>query len=119
RIMSAEALSAESQKLMDVLNDGGDVAAILVASGFIDACLGSILERQLISSSISERLLDPRGGALGNYAARADLCYALGLLSKPLFKDIQKIGEIRNVLAHSHLALFFNSPEVQKLSEQL
>lgn len=118
-IIPAETLSADSQKLMDVLNDGGDIAAILVATGFIDACLGSILESKLRQGKTSEKLLDPRGGALGNYAARADLCYVLGFVDEAMFQDIKKISEIRNLLAHSHMALDFNSPEIQKLCKEL
>lgn len=118
-LISPEKLSAETQGLLSVLNDGGDTAVILVAASFIDACLGSILERKLIKGKTSDKLLDPRGGILGSYSSRADMCYVLGFISKPIFQDIQMIGEVRNLLAHSHMALSFDSSEINKLTDKL
>lgn len=119
KILPIEQLSAESQQWFDVLNDESDLAVILVASSFLDACLGSILNRKLIDSSVSKKLLDPRNGALGTYSSRADACYALGLIQKSLYKDLQKIAEIRNEIAHYHLALSFESETIQKMCTQL
>ena len=114
-----EHLSGESQKLFDVLNDETDLAVILVTASYLDACLGSILKRKLIDSSISKQLLDPRSGALGSYSTRADVCYALGLIQKPLYTDLKKIAEIRNEIAHYYLTLNFQSESIQKLCGEL
>ncbi len=118
-ILPIEHLSGDIQKLLDVLNKEPDLSAILVATSYIDACLGSILERKFIESSISRQLLDGRSGALGTFAARSDICYVLGLIDKSLYKDLIKIAEIRNEVAHHHLALDFNFPSVEKLCGEL
>jgi DNA-binding MltR family transcriptional regulator len=114
-----ERLSEETQALFNVLNDEPDLAVILVATSFLDACLGSILERKLIRSSVTEKLLDPRSGALGTYSSRANVCYALGLINKALYQDLMIIGEIRNEIAHYHLALNFEAEPVRSKCAKL
>lgn len=113
-ILPAETLSEDTQKFYDVLNNEPDFSVIVVSCAYLDACLGSILERYLLKSTVSEGLLDVRSGALGTFAARAAACYALGLISKAIYKDLMVLAEIRNEVAHNHLMLSFSAP---KLSE--
>ena len=107
-ILPAEALSADMQKLYDVLNNEPDFSVIVVSCSYVDACLGSILEKHLIESSISTKLLDVRSGALGSFAARSDACYSLGLVSKDIYQDLVVLGELRNQVAHHHHMLDFS-----------
>ena len=76
-----EQLSEETKALFDVLNEERDLAVILIATSFLDACLKSLLEQCLLESGVTEKLLS-HSGALGAFSARADLCYALGLIPK-------------------------------------
>lgn len=93
-----EQLSEETQQLYDVLNNEKDLAVILIASSFLDACLRSLLEKKLLEGSVSDRMLSHKG-VLGGMSARADLCYALGLLPKRAYQDLGAIAEIRNIVA--------------------
>ena len=86
---------------------------MLIAASFLDACLGSILKNKLIDSCVSKELLGSRG-ILGSFSSRTDVCYALGLFHKLLYKDLRKIAEIRNEFAHYHLELSFESEEIEK-----
>jgi DNA-binding MltR family transcriptional regulator len=112
-----EQLSEESRELYDVLNDEKDLAVILIATSFIDACLKSILENRLLESRVTEKLLS-HTGVVGSLSTRADVCYVLGLVSKA-YRDIQTMAEIRNLVAHHHLQLSFTSPKVAELCEKL
>jgi DNA-binding MltR family transcriptional regulator len=114
-----EQLSRESKELFEVLNGENDLSAILVAASFLDVCLASILERKLIDSKVTKKLLAARGGVLGSFAVRADVCYAIGLLEKGLYRDLLKIAEIRNLIAHHHLALSFKADDIVKLCGEL
>jgi len=111
-ILPPEALSSDTTAFFNVLNDESDFSVVLVATAYIDACLGALLARRFVESSISEKLLDPRSGALGSFAARADACYVLGLVPKPLYHDLVRLAEIRNQFAHYHLSLNFQQPQV-------
>jgi|WetSurMetagenome_2_1015567.scaffolds.fasta_scaffold597399_1 DNA-binding MltR family transcriptional regulator len=118
-IPQIEQLSSESHQLLNVLNSSQDLSVILVGTSFLDTCLSSILGRTFIQSSVSKKLLDSRRGVLGTFAVRADTCYVLGLIKKPLYKDLLKIAEIRNEIAHYHLELGFDSETVKKLCGEL
>lgn len=113
-----EILSADGQAVYEVLHGESNLAVGIVGAAYLDACLGSLLGRHFIESTVSDRLLSP-SGTLGSLAARADLAYCLGLLSKPLYQDLLQIAEIRNLLAHHHLQLGFGSPEVAEACGKL
>jgi DNA-binding MltR family transcriptional regulator len=105
--------------LLDVLNNENDLSVILVGTSFLDASLSSILERKFICSKVASKVLDSRKGALGSFAARADICYLLGVIGKALYGDLLKIGEIRNEIAHHHLSLSFNKEILKKKCNEL
>ena len=118
RIIRIEDLSEDGQKLFDVLNEGADLAVVLIATSYLDASLGSILHRFFLESEVSDQILAVRGGALGTFAVRADLCYVLGIISRQFYQDLRLIGSIRNEFAHHHLALTFDTPSVRELCNQ-
>ena len=65
--LPVEALSKDTQKFYDVLNDQPDVVVIVVAASYLDSCLAAILERLLIKSRVSDCMLDVQGGVLGSF----------------------------------------------------
>ncbi len=118
-VLPAETLSADTQAFFDVLNNEPDFSVIVVSCAYLDACLGSILEKHFLRNSATERLLDVRSGGLGSFVARADVCYALGLIPKQIYQDLQVLATIRNQVAHHHLMLSFSSSEVAKECKSL
>lgn len=107
-----EQLSEQTAKLYNVLNEEKDLAVILIGTGFVDACLKSLLEAQFLDGSTSERLLQP-SGAVGGFRARADLCYVLGLIPKSEHRNLVTLGEIRNRVAHHHLDIDFSDAVIE------
>ena len=119
KMPAVEELSEGTQQFFDVLNQEDDLAVIVIAASYLDASLGAMLKRHLREGSTSERLLDPQRGAVGSFATRADLCYSLQLIDKGVFQDLIRIAEIRNMVAHNHFALSFDSPQIGDLVRQL
>ena len=118
-VLPAETLSADTQVFFDVLNNEPDFSVVVVSCAYLDACLGSILERYLLQSTVSTKLLDARTGALGTLTARSDACYALGLISKQIYQDLRVLAELRNQVAHHHLMLSFSTAAVAKACRSL
>lgn len=114
-----EILSSESEHLYELLNSGPDTSVIVVGVSYIDACLASLLSKRLLESKVTDKLLDPRSGAVGSFSARSDLVYALGLIDKSLYQDLLVLGELRNEAAHHHFALSFSSEQVVQNCEKL
>jgi DNA-binding MltR family transcriptional regulator len=118
-VLPAELLSADTQALYDVVNKEPDFSVVIVSCAYVDACLASILEKHLLQSAVSSKLLDARGGALGTFSARSDACYALGFVSKRIYQDLVVLAELRNEIAHHHLMLGFSAPNVAKACRSL
>ena len=118
-ILPVEALSADTQKFFDVLNDEPDFSVVVVSCAYLDACLGSILEKHLIQSEVSTKLLDVRSGVLGSFSARSDACYALGLISKRIYQDLLMLAELRNQFAHHHFMLDFDASGISQICASL
>lgn len=119
RRLSLEGLTLEQREMMRSLDGENDLAAVLLSTSFLDACLAALLERFFVETKAAAKLLDPVSGALGTYAARADAAYCLGLLWKPHYQDIACMGEIRNLFAHHTRTLDFKSPEVAPICARL
>lgn len=112
-------LSGDSQRVFDVLNEEQDLAVVLIGTSWLDACLESVLRAYFVESSISEKLLDPRSGALGTFGARMDAAYVLGLISPRTYTDLTRVAEIRNEFAHEHLLLTFADPRIAQACASL
>jgi DNA-binding MltR family transcriptional regulator len=119
KIPGIEQLSQESQALYDAVNEEPDLPCVLISTSYLDQCLASLLERHFISGKTAKRLLDPRGGPIGTFSVRADICYCLGIISKDLYNNLRTVAEIRNRFAHSYLSISFDDSEVAILCEQL
>ena len=118
-VLPAETLSADTQKLFDVLNGEPDFSVVVVSCAYIDACLASILKRYFLEGSVSGKLLDAQSGALGSFSARSDACYALGLVSKAIYQDLVVIGRLRNQIAHHYLMLDFSAAHIAEACSSL
>lgn len=117
-IFGSEALGKDIDKLYEVMNDGSDLACVLIGASYLDAALASLLKHHFIRGKTSDKLLE-RGGALSDFYNRASVSYCLSLISKHDFKNLQKIGQIRNKVAHEHLMLDFSDSGIKKLVDEL
>jgi DNA-binding MltR family transcriptional regulator len=119
KVLAPAVLSADTQKVFDVLNDGSDLACVLIGTSFLDECLRSLLRGRFVDATAAEDLLNPSNGALGTLAARREVAYCLGLISGKQMEDIRTVGKIRNAFAHSHLAMAFADRSVMDLAGKL
>jgi len=86
---------------------------VIVQFSVIEALLGKILTLHFITGE-EEHLLRS-DGPLGPVKSRARICFALGLINKLEFDDIDKYAKIRNSLAHRFdVSSSASDPEVRK-----
>lgn len=117
--ISMDDLSKQSKDFYEAINEGTDLACVLISTSYLDQCLASLLEKHFTVSDTAQRLLDYRNGAIGSLSTRNDVSYCLGLISKKLYQNIKTAGEIRNVFAHSHISISFTDINISKLVEKL
>lgn len=92
-------------------------AVVISGVAFLEDALLHILENKLPSCSTAENLLGHRG-ALGNFSAKVDMIYCLGLFPKVIKQDLDIIGQIRNKFAHE-LDASFENEKIVELCAQL
>ena len=106
------------QDFFAIVNDGNDLACVLLSVNYLDEILRSILNTRLKESKVTENILNPSSGFLGTFSARIDMVYCLGIFDKKIYNDLRIIAQIRNIFAHSFDSISFDSPEVVKLLNQ-
>jgi DNA-binding MltR family transcriptional regulator len=120
KVFTRYQLTSDAQQVFDVLGKETDLACVVIGAAYLDSLLASLLNTKFrTNTTISNKLLEPNKGALGNYQSRADLTYCLSLIEKEQYNDLCKIGEIRNLFAHNHLYLNFSEVEVQNKCAEL
>jgi DNA-binding MltR family transcriptional regulator len=77
-----------------------------------------MLQSYLVEGETSRGLLQP-GRPLGEFSARRQLCYCLGLITRETSEHIELIGRIRNEFAHDFLEVRFTDSKIAGLCNQL
>jgi len=101
--------------LNESATEGTALACALIAGAYIENALGSLLAKVLIPGAVSDRLLNDPLAILSTASGRADMCYCLGLIDEPTYKNAKQIATIRNQFAHSHRPIDFDDPDVKHL----
>ena len=114
-----EDLDSRMQDFFSIMNDGNDLACVLLGVNYLDEILRAILNTRLKRSEVTENILNPSSGFLGTFSNRRDLVYCLGIVDKKIYNDLRIIAEIRNTFAHSFDSVTFDSPEVVELLNKL
>lgn len=95
-----------------------DRSAAILCAALLDEQLDALLHRFLLQCKETEPLF--RGdGPLGAFAARNRAALALGLIPKDLFKDIDRVRQIRNHFAHRIEGLAFGQPPIADIANAL
>ncbi|MFO0244140.1 MAG: MltR family transcriptional regulator [Acidobacteriota bacterium] len=97
---------------LDKLDDRG---LILSLSAFAEDALGSLLKAYLIPSNASAQLLEGFNAPLGTLSARIKAAYAMGLITKEQFSDLERLRKIRNDFAHTWKPISLTQTKVATL----
>jgi DNA-binding MltR family transcriptional regulator len=119
KILSAETLWKKAEDFYKAINEGSDLACVVISASYLDQCLASLLQKYFIESRISANVLDPKNGHLGTFSSRTDLSYCLGLIPKNLYQNLRVIAKICNAFAHIYPSKRFADPDVVNLCESL
>lgn len=101
------------------LNQESDRGSALVTASILDELIKEILQAFLVQSRTSKELLDGFNAPLGSFSARVAAAYALGLIEKHEFEEINLVRKIRNEFGHSWSSISFETPPVCDYASQL
>jgi DNA-binding MltR family transcriptional regulator len=119
RPIPVDLLNDEGRDLYEAINQESALPCVLISVGYIEQCLATLLHKFCIEGKTADELFDHENGVLKDLYSRAKVAYCLGLVGKELFNNLKNMGTIRNLFAHSHLAIDFSDPKVSGLCSAL
>ena len=119
RVPTPEAIQKRWQGLFDALNHENDRVCAIVATSYVEHCLRALLRKRFVKCDTAKGLLDPTRGALGLLHDAAALAYSVGAISDGCRKNIERIGGIRNLFAHSIDEIGFSAANVVALCNEI
>lgn len=101
------------------LNPETDRGCALMVAAFLDHKLQELLTALLVNDPKVVSALFGHSGPLGNFSARIDASYALGLIGPNIRRDIHLIRKVRNEFGHSHHTLTFSDDRIRNRCNEL
>ena len=94
-------------------------ASALVGAAYLDYCLGKIIAAFLTDEKLAADLVNGFNAPLGTFNARIRMAFALGLISKDEYYNLELVRKIRNEFAHGLHGLSFTHKNILKHSRKL
>ncbi len=87
-------------------------ALILTVAAFAEDSLGHLLREYLLPNKASEQLVSGFNAPLGTFSARIKGAFALGLITKEQFDDLEHLRKIRNTFSHTWRPISIDNPSI-------
>lgn len=91
----------------------------LALAAFAEDTLGRLLLTYLIDSKQAKDLIQGFNAPLGTLASRMKAAYAVGLLTKDQYEDLEIARKIRNLFAHDWEGVSLSQPHIKAMIGQL
>jgi hypothetical protein len=118
KILPPEQLTGEAAILYEAVNSEPPLGCVLIATAFLEKSITAVVGKFLVNCQTAKGALS-ENGFLGEFSRCTDLAYCLGLISKGALENLKLIGKIRNIFAHSHRPLDFETKEVKEMCMKL
>jgi len=96
-----------------------DRGLALALAAFAEDTLGRLLLTYLIECKQSKDLIEGFNAPLGTLAARVKAGFAIGLLTKEQYEDLEVARKIRNLFAHDWEGVSLDQPDIRAMIGQL
>jgi DNA-binding MltR family transcriptional regulator len=114
-----DSLSQQTKELYNDLDKESDRGAALLGAAFLDESLEAMLRMFFVDdSSLADELLGT-DRPLGSFSARIRTAYAIGLLGREMYADLETVRSIRNDFAHDHRGLSFDNQSLADRARNL
>jgi hypothetical protein len=104
--------NSKGDMLMDALAEEGERGQVLVAAAFLENmlvdCLRAKLKQCRGSKTAIDAVLDGRWAPISDFAAKIDLCRALGIITEESRETLHHLRKVRNCFAHSDFKIKLN-----------
>jgi DNA-binding MltR family transcriptional regulator len=116
-------VNQKRDELFESLSKESDRGVVLTSASFLDEALEVLLRerfsiRQPKSKSSMKPLFQPFG-PLSTFSGKITICYAIDLIGKWMYEDLEIVRKLRNEFAHSFGVARFDLPISVQLTERL
>src|SRR5579871_2496310 len=101
-----------------VVENEASLPCALIIGAMLENMLMTILGGFFIKSDTADNLFKGNGG-LESYSKCANMAYCLGFISLPILKNLERIGKVRNLFAHSASIREFTDPDIAAECDKL
>ena len=98
-------------RIVDILHSESDRGCAVLAGGYVEHALGSLLRTLATQPDIADELFAPMG-PLSSFSLRAAVAFAYGFITKNHFDDLTAIRRVRNHFAHHPLESTFETDKI-------
>jgi hypothetical protein len=107
------------QQVKEEMLKGSPRAAAVVGCAIVEEHLTHVLKSRMVKDAkVADEMFAP-GRTFGDFGAKVDLGYLLGLYSKPAYKELTTIKRIRNAFAHQLKLNSFDRDDIRDLCQNL
>jgi len=99
-------------RLIKLLHELDERGLILSLAAFAEDSLGELISAFMRPVDSTKRLLEGFNAPLGTFSSRIQAAYALGLVTKEQFCNLEHLRKIRNEFAHSWNPPSFKDPKI-------
>jgi hypothetical protein len=96
-----------------------DRALVLALAAFAEDTLGRLLVTYLREGKPAKELVEGFNAPLGTLSSRIKACFAIGLLTREQYEDLEVTRKIRNSIAHSWVDITLDRQDMRALVGQL
>lgn len=111
----------ESDNYLEPLNqlhkrfkDLDDRGLVLTLAAFAEDSLAELLMAYMHDNTATKKLVGGYDAPLGTLSSRIRACYALGLVTKGQYHDLEHLRSVRNMFSHTWEAISFDDDAVKK-----
>jgi len=120
---TCEDIIQRRDELFEALSKESDRGVVLISASFLEEALEALLRarfsiRHPKSKSSTNPLFDTFG-PLHSFSGKVKICYAMDLIGKWMYRDLEIVRNLRNDFAHSVGAARFDLPESVQLTKRL
>ncbi|WP_428429458.1 MltR family transcriptional regulator [Pararhizobium sp.] len=108
----ADVIFGNLNRLQQIIQDLDDRGLILALAAFAEEALGDLIGAYLVEGEPSRQLTSGFNAPLGTFSARSKMAFALGLVTKGQYQDLERLRRIRNEFAHKWEPLSFADPKI-------
>lgn len=112
-------LDEDEAQILETLDHDSDRAVAVIVGSMIENRLKRALKVRMPQDKKAIDKVFQFTGALGTFAAKIDMAYLNGLVSKDAYEDLKRFKDIRNDFAHELDIRNFHSESIKIVADQL